>query len=157
MRKSKALTFFLSFVPGVGHLYLGLMNRGLQFLIIFFGTTLFSNLFFSNIFNFILPIIWFYCLFDALQQYNKLVDNPEYGDTPIVSWNTLSNNSSIFGWILIAMGILVFADKMLFTLFDYKYYGIIKTIVVAILFIFIGIYLISGKRFTTNKKIKEEK
>ena len=37
MKKSKTLTFFLSFVPGVGHYYLEHMQRGLQFNLIFFG------------------------------------------------------------------------------------------------------------------------
>lgn len=156
MKQSKALTFFLSFFPGVGHLYLGLMNRGLQFLIIFFGTILFSNLFLVNIFNVLLPIIWFYTLFDALQQYNKLAADPEYKDTPLISWNSFTNNS-IFGWILIIIGVLIFADKILFALLGYKYYEVIKTIVIAILLVLIGIYLISGKRFSINKNSKEIK
>lgn len=156
MKQSKALTFFLSFFPGVGHLYLGLMNRGLQFLIIFFGTILFSNLFLVNIFNVLLPIIWFYTLFDALQQYNKLAADPEYKDTPLISWNSFTNNS-IFGWILIIIGVLIFADKILFALLGYKYYEVIKTIVIAILLVLIGIYLISGKRFLINKNSKEIK
>lgn len=66
--KSKLITFILSFlVPGAGHLYLGLNKRGLQFMIGFFGCIAFSWLLFF-IFPFAIAVIWFYALFDSLQQ-----------------------------------------------------------------------------------------
>lgn len=66
--KSKAATFILSFlVPGAGHFYLGLNKRGLQFMIGFFGCIAFSWLLFF-IFPFAVTVIWFYALFDSLQQ-----------------------------------------------------------------------------------------
>ncbi|WP_258112775.1 hypothetical protein [Alicyclobacillus sp. SP_1] len=66
--KSKFVTFLLSvFVPGLGHLYLGLQRRGLSFMISFFACIAFSWLL-TFIFPFLLAVIWFYALFDALQQ-----------------------------------------------------------------------------------------
>lgn len=67
-------TILLSFVPGLGHLHMGLMQRGLSFLIAFFGlgtimfflTGLTSHTIFL-LFLGILPIIWLYCMFDAVQ------------------------------------------------------------------------------------------
>ncbi|MEK4358766.1 hypothetical protein NYE48_17110 [Paenibacillus sp. FSL M7-1455] len=67
-------TILLSFVPGLGHLHMGLMQRGLSFLIAFFGlgtimfflTGLTSHTIFL-LFLGVLPIIWLYCMFDAVQ------------------------------------------------------------------------------------------
>lgn len=67
-QKSKFVTFVLSFfVPGAGHLYLGLNKRGLQFMIAFFACIAFSWLL-TIIFPFVIAVIWFYAMFDALQQ-----------------------------------------------------------------------------------------
>lgn len=71
-------TIILSFVPGLGHFQLGLMNRGLSFLATFFGLAV--MIFFVAIlskrseflvFLAILPVIWVYGFFDAMQQLNK--------------------------------------------------------------------------------------
>lgn len=71
-------TILLSFVPGLGHLQLGLMQRGLSFLVAFFGlstimvfvTGITSQSVFL-LFLGVLPIIWLYCMFDVVQQLNR--------------------------------------------------------------------------------------
>ncbi|MHA0855376.1 hypothetical protein [Paenibacillus sp. CMAA1364] len=71
-------TILLSFVPGLGHLQLGLMQRGLSFLVAFFGlmtimlfvTGITSSTAFL-LFLGVLPVIWLYCMFDAVQQLNR--------------------------------------------------------------------------------------
>ncbi|MDE3840832.1 hypothetical protein C0966_16295 [Bacillus methanolicus] len=71
-------TIILSFVPGLGHFQLGLMNRGLSYLATFLGLAV--MIFFVAIlskrseflvFLAILPVIWVYGFFDAMQQLNK--------------------------------------------------------------------------------------
>lgn len=86
-------TIVLSFIPGVGHFQLGLMNRGMTILMSFFG--LGAMVFFITVlthrteflvFLFILPVIWFFGFFDALQllkqkeKGEKLVDRSIYED-----------------------------------------------------------------------------
>ncbi|MCD5325468.1 MULTISPECIES: hypothetical protein [Pontibacillus] len=76
-------TILLSFIPGVGHFYLGLNQRGLTFLtgflgvgtMIFFVTAITSTGGFL-IFLLALPIIWIYGLFDVIQLLNQK-DNGE--------------------------------------------------------------------------------
>lgn len=72
--RERFFTILLSFVPGLGHFQMGLMQRGLSFLIMFFG--LITMMFFvtgithENVFLLflgLLPIIWLYCMFDAVQ------------------------------------------------------------------------------------------
>ncbi|MEK4511502.1 hypothetical protein [Paenibacillus sp. FSL K6-2524] len=67
-------TILLSFIPGLGHFQLGLMQRGLSFLISFFGLitmmlfiTSVTNQSVFLLFLGLLPIIWLYCMFDAVQ------------------------------------------------------------------------------------------
>lgn len=73
--QEKTRTILLSFLPGLGHMSLGLMQRGITFLISFIG--LFAIIVFLSvvmgkaallIFLLGLPIIWIYSLFDAIQQ-----------------------------------------------------------------------------------------
>ncbi|MDP4096601.1 hypothetical protein OIN60_07445 [Paenibacillus sp. P96] len=86
----KLNTILLSFVPGLGHLYMGLMQRGLSFLITFFGVgvvTFFAAVI-TNTESFLvvlgfLPVIWLYCMFDAL----RYIEHKQAGD--ILSDRTL--------------------------------------------------------------------
>ena len=156
MKKSKGLTFFLSFVPGAGHLYLGLMNRGLQFLILFFGTIFVSNLLITEMVGFLLPIIWFYCLFDALQQYNRIQETEEIIDIPIISWTKLTKSKSSIGWGLIVFGIYLFVEKFVLETFGWQYSSTFRTVFFAVMLILIGIYLLLGKKIikNTNKEVE---
>ncbi|WP_233569821.1 hypothetical protein [Falsibacillus albus] len=71
-------TIILSFVPGLGHFQLGLMNRGISFLAAFLGLgvmvlfiTFLSHREEFVVFLAFLPMIWVYNFFDAMQQLNK--------------------------------------------------------------------------------------
>lgn len=71
-------TIVLSFIPGVGHFQLGLMNRGMTLLTTFIGLAimvLFVAVLTSReeflVFLAILPVIWIYGFFDATQQLAK--------------------------------------------------------------------------------------
>ncbi|WP_445490008.1 hypothetical protein [Niallia sp. 03133] len=71
-------TIVLSFIPGLGHIQLGLMYRGITLLTSFLGLGImvFFVTFLTNrseflIFMAILPVIWVYGFFDAMQQFTK--------------------------------------------------------------------------------------
>lgn len=66
-KKSVALTFVLSWVPGLGHLYLGLNGRGLQFMAAAFACIVLIPVV-PLVFPFVLALVWFGSLFDALQR-----------------------------------------------------------------------------------------
>ncbi len=108
MRKSKVMVFLLSFVPGVGHYYLGMMQRGLQFNLVFFGTLFVLDASDLDILAFAIPVIWFYSLFDALIMANKMERGIDVPDAPAVSWNRLPVKASIVGWVLVFLGVYSF-------------------------------------------------
>jgi TM2 domain-containing membrane protein YozV len=71
-KKSKFLTFVLSCVPGLGHIYLGLMQRGMVFLLttafVIIGGMFFAilHIFYDPIPFVLLPFIWLAALVDSL-------------------------------------------------------------------------------------------
>ena len=67
----KFLTFLFSLLPGAGHMYLGLMKRGLSFMALFaaciLGMAVFSGFFmapFAYVFALSIPVVWFVAFFD---------------------------------------------------------------------------------------------
>jgi len=73
-QREKAHVVLLSLIPGLGHMHIGLMHRGISFLITFIGlasTILFVVFVFREpallIFLLVLPVIWIYNLFDSMQ------------------------------------------------------------------------------------------
>lgn len=148
MRREKKMTYLLSFFPGLGYLYLGLMNRGLQFLLLFFGTIFLTTI--VNSFGFFIPIIVFYSYFDSLQLYSKYRDGEEIKDEPIVNNINILKNNALIGWLFIAVGgITVFQYTMEYLNrhfnFYYEFYYI-KNALFGLLFIGLGIFLLRGKR-----------
>jgi hypothetical protein len=82
-RKSAFLTFILSWLPGLGHLYLGLNKRGLQFMTAFFACIILIPLL-PFVFPFVLAILWFYSLFDALQKAAVINTLASHQGTPTI-------------------------------------------------------------------------
>jgi len=72
-QSEKSKLMMLSMIPGLGHMYMGLLTRGITLMILFvgvFGVTLFLGMILDTISILILwlalPIIWIYGMFDAL-------------------------------------------------------------------------------------------
>ncbi|WP_028550039.1 hypothetical protein [Paenibacillus sp. UNC451MF] len=124
-RKSKFVACLLSFlIPGTGQLYLGLMQRGMMlmllliadiFAIVFFATNSSSSIPLIVLFSLFVPVIYFYNIFDALQQTDKV--NSEWSGLytdplgqPGVSPRSASKflKGSTLGYLLIIGGVFLF-------------------------------------------------
>lgn len=79
-------TFFLSLIPGAGHMYLGLMTRGLQILIGFMLCC--ALLEFAYYISFLIGpamvVIYIFNLFDAYNCRRRIQQGAEVTDEPIV-------------------------------------------------------------------------
>ena len=125
-RKSKVVACLLSLlIPGTGQLYLGLMQRGMMimlllilniFAIVFFSTNPSTSIPLIVLFSLFVPVIYFYNIFDALQQTDKVNGqrNGLYSDSlGVVSeglkhpLKKLSKGSSL-GYLLVIVGIFLF-------------------------------------------------
>ena len=64
----KIITCLLSVVPGAGHMFLGYQKLGLELMTLFFFSFFFVDWLRIGFFMFIIPVIWFYSMFDALHK-----------------------------------------------------------------------------------------
>ncbi len=89
--------------PGAGHMYLGLQRRGLQLMAAFLLSIYLLDLLRLSAFLFLVPIIWFYSFFDALQQTAKY-GKERVHDEPIIDY--FINHQRWIGIGLITLGLL---------------------------------------------------
>jgi len=160
VKKSKFLTFILSFLPGTGHMYLGLINKGISIMIMFFGAIILSM-----ISTFILGIYWLegflpfaictlfiaYSLFDSLAAANDINSGRILKDVEMRNYsyilNALGTNKNIIGYIIISLGFIgilnIFSNNFENVLFRYlKIHLSISNLIFPIVMIIAGFYLI---------------
>lgn len=158
-RKSKTLATILAIFPGAGHLYLGLQKRGIQLMAAFLFAIYILDVLRLSLFLFLIPIIWFYSFFDALQKVSKHGEE-DLEDVPVVSY--IVNHQKWVGFGLIALGIyyllvnvvLPTVGPMIMRVFNfdlqYFYYNYFQGTIICILLIGGGLKLMVG-----SKKRKE--
>ena len=158
-KKNTFLTFLLSAIPGVGHLYLGLMSRGMQLLTAFFGVFFLTFLFHNELFLFAVPLIFFFSLFDALQMAQHINDGQEVEDRPALPWKTLGIQRHWIGYGLIFLGTyLIFYSVFIPIVEPYLNIGLYafsryaETFFVSALLIFFGYRMIRGKRVPDRRE-----
>lgn len=158
MRQPKKWVYLFSFLPGWGHLYLGLMNRGLQFMLLFWGGIFIAaQASFASILVF-LPVLLFYSYYDALQYYHRILEYGEAKDEPIFQWGIFKTQKPLVGWALIIFGLFAFL-QMLFDYLPYEItqyipYNFLQQLVVALIFIGVGVKLLRGEKNNAEEEQK---
>ena len=148
-KRNKSLAVIFSILPGAGHLYWGYKKEGLQLLAAFFLSLFLLDWVRLSIFLFILPVIWVYSFFEALQ-----FKADKTGESQVKLPFT---EPRYIGYALIAAGCLILLEKVIGQQFFQAYLtwemqNLIKTLLVALAFIGGGIKLIIG----TKKQVLEE-
>lgn len=177
-RKNRFFTFILSLVPGLGHLYLGLNKRGLQFMISAFACIVMIKLI-PIIFPFVLAILWFYQLFDGLQKataINAYVDrekptgddNSEHiytvhpvledFDRPFLPLESIDIGRGIaplwLGGVFILIGVLVLVRQVFPQLWWLMQKIHVGSLLLALILIGFGVWLIR-KQVNRNQSFKQ--
>ncbi|MED4602155.1 hypothetical protein P9314_15825 [Paenibacillus validus] len=152
-KKNKTIAMLLSMFPGAGHMYLGLQKRGLQLMAAFLFSVYFMDALRLSLFLFLIPILWFYSFFDALQQISKSGREP-LTDAPIVDW--LVHRQRWIGIGLLGLGLYYLLDQVLLNMLDLWlprevrsrvlnwYHTYFQTFIVSVLLIGGGIRLLWG-------------
>lgn len=93
--KNRLLAMFFSFVPGAGHMYLGLMRQGLELMLLFALTCLLLSL--DRVFYpllFLMPIWFAYSFFDVINKFDQQqlsaeshLDLLRWLNLPTMSWS----------------------------------------------------------------------
>ena len=74
MKKNRFLIFLCSIIPGVAHMYLNMMRKGLVIMSVFALTILFATeVYIPNILV-VLPVIWLYSFFDAFHMNEYILE-----------------------------------------------------------------------------------
>lgn len=106
-RRSPFWTFVFSMVPGGGYMYLGLMNRGLQTMLIFFGSVFLSNLIgIESLMALVAPVVIFYSIFDAQQLVRAINKGEAAQDRQFIDISAFQLNPSWIGYGLVIIGAL---------------------------------------------------
>ncbi len=151
-KKSSLVTTLLAIFPGAGHMYLGLPRRGLQLMAGFLLAIYVLDALRLSIFLFLLPIIWFFSFFDALQQLGKSRSGP-VTDVPVVEY--LVNHQKWIGIGLLALGGFYLLDRIILPIVQsyfsewnvtYWFDRYFQTTIVSVLLIGGGLKLLSGGR-----------
>lgn len=169
-KKSKFLTFVFTMLPGAGHMYLGFMKMGISIMSCFFAILCFSMIVHFSPLLFIVPVIWFYSFFDALNK-NGLPDEEFYALEDKFILNIDSEGFKDFQLgkfrLIIAVAlILIGCNLLLSNILDVVYrilppsvevvlrdfFNMLPELFVGMLIIFIGVKLILGK----NSELKKE-
>ncbi|NYE08839.1 putative membrane protein YiaA [Bacillus niacini] len=160
-KKSKSIATFLSIFPGAGHLYLGLQKRGIQLMAAFLFSIYILDILRLGIFLFLIPIIWFYSFFDAMQKVSRYGEE-EIEDVPIISY--LINHQKWVGIGLVVLGVYYLFMNVVIPVFapmlsniiqiDLMYWiqSYFQTGIVCVLLIGGGIKLLSGSKHKREEK-----
>jgi TM2 domain-containing membrane protein YozV len=158
-KKSKTLAIMLSVLPGAGHMYLGLQQRGLQLMAGFLFSFYILDALHLSLFLFLIPILWFYSLFDAMQNISRH-GVAEVKDIPIIDW--LKNYQKWIGVGLLVLGFYHLLDQFVLGMLErlepnlqisYWFHRYFQVFVVSTLLIGSGFRLLSGTR---EKSIRKE-
>ena len=156
MRKSRFWLFLFSLVPGCGQMYLGYSKRGVSLGMMFFGILFLSSLIGFTEIGIILPVLWFYAFFDAMNLYGKedVEDDWAFNLGNLYARYVGDRRSSIiFGIILLCVGCLVLfrnivGPQLLELLRGTIFAPLIANmpqLIIAVILIILGVFLIGGK------------
>ncbi|MGE5483457.1 MAG: hypothetical protein ACM3X4_00390 [Ignavibacteriales bacterium] len=141
-KKDAMWALLFGIVPGAGQMYLGWQSRGLQIMLMFFLCMSLVDWLHLSIFMFLLPVIWFYSFFDTMQLASGNADCPP-GGSGLLEW--VAQKQRWVGLGLIALGCVVLFDRVIAPFLDARMIEIVRTGVVAALFIGGGIRLAMGQ------------
>lgn len=170
MKKSKVWTFLFALIPGAGHMYLGVIKKGCVLMSLFAGIIWLSSgyySFFDGLLIFI-PVIWFYCFFDAMHLYPFEAERLRAMDQQFIQslkmgkfLNLVRKRHLLLGAILICMGLwavfssvvdfffsrLPYSEEQYY-LFDFFMRTLPPTAFISAILVAVGVYLILGKKIS---------
>lgn len=146
----KIITCLLSVVPGAGHMFLGYQKLGLELMTLFFFSFFFVDWLRIGFFMFIIPVIWFYSMFDALHKASGdrvPVEEDNLSVLELIGEERLKwSSSKLLGYGLILIGALLIFDRIISPMIPYEIRNYLQTGIVALLFIAGGIKILVGDR-----------
>lgn len=163
MRKSRFLTFWLGMIPGAGQMYLGYMKRGTSLMLAAILDITIPILLNLPVLTCLLPLIWFYSFFDALnlrslaydERYRPMDDYMFHFSTlaKYDIFGFLQRRRFLVGILCILLGVHLVLQNIVgpffSTVFDIYLYGFfsrLPTVLIAIAIIWFGVRLLRSDK-----------
>lgn len=164
-KKNSFLTFIFAFLPGGGQMYMGFMKEGISLLSVFALIIFLGSWLNISPITFVLPVIWFYSFFDAMnkmsltnEQLEKLEDKYlfQLDKLPSFNPNLFIKYKLYIALLFIFVGLSILWDNTLsvFSVFFpvyvtdilYRISDKVPQLIISFLIISVGIKLITGKK-----------
>ncbi|MCG0276315.1 MAG: hypothetical protein L5655_09205 [Thermosediminibacteraceae bacterium] len=129
----------LSLIPGAGHMYLGYLKYGAELMGAFFMAIFLMGWLNMPFFLFLLPVIWFYSLFDAIHRAEGNIPPENLEGSPL-SW--INRNPRLAGLGLVLLGCIAVLDRLIFPNIDWQTRNYLQTGMVSFILIVTGAKLI---------------
>lgn len=149
-------------VPGAGHMYLGLTRQGIQLMLLFFFTFFISTSLDLELIAILLPVIWFYSIFDVRQKVTSeepLIDSDLKIFSNITSCEGFIKKNTAYKYIgygFIFIGIATLVNNLAFPLIseylDYHIIRLIRPAFSSLILIIIGSLLLKSKNNVLVKR-----
>ncbi len=142
-RKNRVLAVALSAIPGLGHLYLGEMGVGLALLAGFLLLLSLNNLAYVNLGFVVVPLLWFYSVFDVLSHLPQLSSAVDMGRK-----RDPATGQRWLGLITLGSGLLILVERLVLPYLDPRWVRQFQPLVLAIILMAVGARLLLGSRLS---------
>jgi TM2 domain-containing membrane protein YozV len=162
-RKNRTLATIIAIFPGAAHLYLSMTKRGIQLMAVFLFSIYVLDVLRLSLFFFLIPILWFFSFFDALQSISKY-ENGTLIDKPLVE-NWTAYQRPIGAVLIVLGGYYIFSEFLVQFLYqflpasrNYMYLlnNFSQTLIVALLLIGGGIRLLMNRKHKAKPTFSEK-
>lgn len=158
--KSKFWAYVFALVPGAGQMYLGFMKQGVSIMFSFFLVIFAADFFRVSLLITLLPVIWCYAFFDTInkagltsEELENIKDKSLFDGILSMDFISITRRYTWLGVLLIILGVFLLADKIILTELDrmgfinrYIMGDYIRTIIIGVGIILLGVKMISGKK-----------
>jgi len=116
------------------------MNRGLQIMIVFFGAIFVAGMtHIDQILPLVLPVVWFYSIFDTLQLTRQMREGLRVEDKPLLDTGKRANWQQLLGYTLIGLGALALLKNFLPYIFNH---WVAHELIASLIIIAIGVFIL---------------
>ena len=161
MKKNKFWTFVFACIPGAGQMYQGRMNRGVSFMVLFWGILAVSSMLYMPALTFALPVLWFYSFFDVMNCSNITIEQlAMLPDKPILFSEDgrfsgmVRGKHVVIGWAAILIGALMIYNMLqnhianflarYFNISVYSLFDALPVLIIGVVIILVGVRLLRG-------------
>lgn len=167
-KKNSFFTFCFAMMPGAGQMYLGLMKKGTSIMSLFFGIVATAMVLDFPWLMFILPVLWFYAFFDAINYNNMPYEEKEFVEDKFLFDDKelkllVKNNKTLVGIICIILGGCVIYNNIISQLISIIHNSLfrhllreIPTFLISVFIILFGIGLVKPKDYKEFKGTNKE-